>query len=119
VRDIEWIVDYYETEKGVKPARDFIESLPLKLEAKAYWEIALLEQFGTQLTMPYSRYMQDGVYELRVQQANNEARVFYFFIVGRKIILTNGFIKKSKKTPPDELDKALEYKADYERRERL
>ena len=116
---MEWTVEYYETESGDKPAREFIKALPLKLETKAYKEIALLEQFGTQLTMPYPRYMQDGVYELRVQQAHNEARVFYFFVVGKKIILTNGFIKKSKKTPPDELDKALEYKADYERRERL
>jgi phage-related protein len=113
---MEWEVDYYETENGEKPAREFVQSLPLKLEAKAYKEIALLEQFGTQLTMPYCRYMQYGIYELRIQQANNKARVFYFFIVGQKIILTNGFIKKTKKTPPGELDKAVEYKADYERR---
>ena len=115
---MEWIVDYYETENGDKPARDFIQNLPLKMEAKAYKDIALLEQFGTQLTMPYSRYIKDGIYELRIQQANNKARIFYFFIVGQKIILTNGFIKKTKKTPPSELNKALDYRADYERRER-
>ena len=114
-----WIVDYYETENGDKPAREFIRNLPLKIEAKAYKEISLLEQFGTQLTMPYCRHMQDGIYELRIQQANNKARVFYFFFVGRKIVLTNGFIKKIPKTPPNELDKALRYKADYERREQI
>ena len=112
-----WEVDYYETENGDKPAREFVRNLPLKLEAKAYKEIALLEEFGTTLTMPYCRYMQDGIYELRIQQANNKARVFYFFVIGQKIILTNGFIKKTKKTPPAELEKALDYKADYERRE--
>jgi phage-related protein len=116
---LEWKVEYYETEGGNKPAREFIRKLPLKLEAKAYKEISLLEQFGTRLTMPYSRHMRDGIYELRIQQANSKARVFYFFIVGQRIILTNGFIKKTKKTPPDELDKALNYKADYERRESL
>ena len=115
---MEWIVDYYETESGDKPARDFIQSLPLKLEAKAYKDIALLEQFGAKPIMPYSRYIKDGIYELRIQQANNKARIFYFFIVGQKIILTNGFIKKTKKTPLSELNKALEYRADYERRER-
>ena len=114
-----WKVEYYETKSGDKPAREFIRNLPLKLETKAYREILLLEQFGTHLTMPYSRHMRDGIYELRIQQANNKARVFYFFIIGQKIILTNGFIKKTKKTPSDELDKALNYKADYERREPL
>ena len=114
-----WIVDYYETENGEKPAREFIQSLPVKLEAKAYWEIGLLEQFGTQLTLPYSKHMKDGIYELRIQQSNNLARVFYFFVVGYKVILTNGFIKKTKKTPPSELDKALMNKADYERRAQL
>ena len=113
---MEWSVSYYEAENGDMPAREFIKSLPLKLEAKAYWEIGLLEQFGTNLTMPYSRYMKDGIYELRIQQASNFARIFYFFVIGQKIILTNGFIKRSRKTPTGELDKALLYKADYERR---
>ncbi|WP_106010426.1 type II toxin-antitoxin system RelE/ParE family toxin [Clostridium luticellarii] len=36
--------------------------------------------------------------------------MFYFFYVGHKIILTNGFIKKSNKTPKNEIKKALEYK---------
>ena len=111
---MEWSVSYYETENGDMPVREFINSLPLKLEAKAYWEIGLLEQFGTNLTMPYSKYMKDGIYELRIQHANNNARIFYFFVIEQKIILTNGFIKKSRKTPPGELDKALVYKIDYE-----
>jgi len=53
---------------------------------------------------------------LRIQSSNNLARIFYFFIFDKKIILTNGFIKKTQKTPPTQLKKALEYKADYERR---
>jgi phage-related protein len=42
----------------------------------------------------------------------------YFFISGQKAVLTNGFIKKSQKTPKAELDLAKKYKADYERRDR-
>ena len=33
-----------------------------------------------------------------------------------KIVLTNGFVKKSQKTPAKELNKARKYKKDYERR---
>jgi len=43
-------------------------------------------------------------------------RIFYFFIVNNKIILTNGFIKKTQKTPSSEIILAKKYKADYERR---
>jgi len=36
-----------------------------------------------------------------------------------KIILTNGFIKKTRKTPQSEIILALKYKADYERRQQV
>jgi phage-related protein len=32
------------------------------------------------------------------------------------IILTNGFVKKTRKTPPNEIVLAMKYKADYEGR---
>ena len=54
--------------------------------------------------------------ELRSKQSSNITRIYYFFFVGKKAILTNGFIKKTKKTPKAELELAKKYKADYERR---
>lgn len=39
-----------------------------------------------------------------------------FFVIGKKAILTNGFVKKSQKTPKSEKELAQKYKADYERR---
>ncbi len=38
-------------------------------------------------------------------------------MVGRRIILTNGFVKKTDKTPPREIDKAKRYRADFQQRE--
>jgi phage-related protein len=60
--------------------------------------------------------MQDGLFELRVRFAADIVRVFYFFFAGNKIIVTNGFVKKTQKTPLNELNKALKYKRDYEGR---
>ena len=40
----------------------------------------------------------------------------YFFFIGNKIVVTNGFVKKTQKTPQTELAKARKYKQDYERR---
>ena len=53
---------------------------------------------------------------MRISASRDEARIFYFFLIENKIILTNGFIKKTQKTPRKEINRALEYKADYERR---
>jgi phage-related protein len=112
-----WELEYYETESGKIPARDFLHSLQGKMRAKAYKELELLEELGTRISMPYSKPMKDGLYELRIQATGDIVRVFYFFFAGGKIILTNGFIKKTPKTPPSELEKALKYKADYEGRQ--
>lgn len=43
-------------------------------------------------------------------------RVLYFFVIGRKIILTNGFTKKTQKTPPGEIELSKKYRSEYEQR---
>ena len=45
-------------------------------------------------------------------------RVFLFFVVGKKIILTHGFIKTTEKSPKSEIDKAKDYKKEYEGRKK-
>lgn len=57
----------------------------------------MLETDGNNIREPYSKFLGDGIYEVRVQQVNNITRVLYFFVVNKKIILTNGFIKKISK----------------------
>ncbi len=69
--------------------------------------------FGNKLRMPYSRELSDGIFELRTQVGNDISRILYFFIVGKNIILTNGFRKKTEKTPKEEMELAKKYKADY------
>lgn len=67
--------------------------------------------------MPYSEELQDGIFELRAKVGSDISRVLYFFMVGRKIILTNGFIKKTQKAPKSEIEKAKRYRDDYLSRE--
>ena len=114
--NINWDVEYYVTSSGKVPAKDFIESLPVRLKAKVFRDIGLLEEFGTEVKMPYSKHLKEGVHELRVRLGNDRSRMLYFFFRDQKIVLTNGFIKKTQKVPPAELEKALRYKADHERR---
>ena len=76
------------------------------MKAKAFGRSELLERYGSQLGMPFSRFLGDGIFELRVGQGNDNARILYFFVVGKRVILTHGFVKKTRKTPRRETDRA-------------
>ena len=56
----------------------------------------------------------NGLYEIRIQQGSDIFRIFCFFDEGQLIILTNGFQKKTQKTPKKEIEMALKIKAEYE-----
>ncbi|AWL09616.1 hypothetical protein HME7025_01764 [Aquirufa nivalisilvae] len=55
----------------------------------------------------------DGLYEIRVEFQSNIFRIFCCFDEGKVVILFNGFQKKSQKTPPAEIERALKIKAEY------
>ncbi|MFR4519353.1 MAG: type II toxin-antitoxin system RelE/ParE family toxin [Fusobacterium sp.] len=107
---------FYEKENGEKPVEEFLLSLDNKMQKKAFGQLNILKEYGRTLREPYSKYIKDGIFELRIQFASDISRIFYFFYIGDKIVLTNGFIKKTQKTPQKEIEKALEYKKDFERR---
>lgn len=112
-------VCFYDLEDGTKPAKDFILKLPQKMKAKIYRAIDMLESNGADLREPYSKYLSDGIFELRVQIGSDITRVMYFFIVGKKAILTHGFIKKTQKTPPSGIKRAKKYRAEYLNRKEI
>ena len=110
-------VVFYDKPDGTEPAKEFILSLDVKMQAKIVQEIELLAANGTELREPYSKYIGDNIFELRAKVGSDISRVLYFFFVGRKVILTNGFIKKTDKTPRGEKDRAIRYRQDYLNRE--
>lgn len=113
-------VEYYRKNDGTYPAEEFILSQDIKMQAKLFRLLELLELKGNELREPYSKSLSDGIFEIRAVQGNNITRVLYFFVIGKKIILTNGFVKKTQKTPESEIALAKKYRADYEfRKENL
>ena len=91
----------------------------LKLKAKMIRTVKLLEKYGTELREPDSKSLSDGIFELRAKQGSNIARCLYFFVVGDKAIVTNGFVKKTDETPPEVIELAKKYREDYKRRHQL
>ncbi len=112
-----YTVSFYEAPNGQFPAVNFLDTQSAKMQAKIYWTLDLLEERGAELRMPYSEHIADGIFQIRVQAEGIAARVLYFFFVGGEIIVTNGFVKKTPTTPPDELALAKKYRADFLKRQ--
>lgn len=109
-------IEFYQLPSGEQPVAEFLDGLDTKMRAKALHSISILEEFGNALREPYSKPMGNGLFELRIKFASDISRIFYFFVVDNKIFLTNGFVKKTMKTPKAQLELARKYKADYERK---
>ena len=108
-----FIVDFYKEADGNKPLSLFIKSLNTKMKAKVVANLHLLEEYGNFAREPLSKYLGDGIFELRTIEGNDIVRILYFFDEGKIIIATNGFVKKQQKAPQSEIDLAKKRRKDY------
>ena len=108
-------IDFFEFENGDCPVREYLDGIDVKMRAKILWTIGLLETNGNTLGMPYSEPLTDGIFELRIKQGSDISRVLYFFCIGKRIILTHGFTKKTNKVPKSEIETAKKYREIYRR----
>jgi len=108
-----FICEYYVAANGSVPVKEFIDALDRRTRAKFWAKIELLEDFGNRLPAPHCKYIKDGIYEFRFIGIEGHIRILYFFFREKRIILTNGFIKKRNKLPISEIEKAISYKGDY------
>ena len=111
---VRYTVEYYVLSNGKSPVKELLNDLEdKKLKAKVYWVISLLETHSRQLNDKYIKYLREGVFELRIKHSTNIVRCLFFYYKNRIIVLTNSFVKKIKKTPQSEINRAIEYKKDY------
>lgn len=106
-------VEFYETKEGERPAEEFLDELDVKMRGKLVMTLKVLQEQGNRLREPYSKHLEDGIFEVRGKVGSDISRVLYFFYYGERIILTNGFIKKTQKTPRGEIEKAKRYRKDF------
>ncbi len=109
----EFEVIFYDKEDETEPAKEFILSLDKKMRAKILRTVKMLSDNGPELREPCSKPLGDGIFELRAKVGSDISRVLYFFFVGRRVVLTNGFIKKTQKPSATEIEKAKRYRAEY------
>lgn len=106
-------VEFYETKDGERPAEEFLNELDIKMRGKLVMTLKVLQEKGNRLQEPYSKHLEDGIFEVRGKVGTDISRVLYFFYYGGRIVLTNGFIKKTQKTPRSEIEKAKLYRKDF------
>jgi len=108
----DWKIILYIDENGC-PVNDFMETLPINSKRKMYSVIDYLQEMGYFLHRPQADVLRDGIHELRVQLKDEKTRTMYFFCYDDYIVLTHTFIKRTKKVPEKEIDRALAYKEKF------
>lgn len=107
-------IHFYKMPSGESPIEEFLDSLTGKQAQKVVWVLQLIEEIEQVPTSYLKKLVNtDDIWEIRAQQGNNIFRLLGFFDGGKLIVLTNGFQKKTQKTPKAEIALAEERKKDY------
>lgn len=84
-----------------------IEAWPAGIRASFARIVELMEEVGPNLGMPRTRALGDGLFEIRAKGAEGIGRAFFCALIGRRIVILHGFIKKSQCTPKKEIEIAM------------
>lgn len=107
-------INFYRTRFGRCPVEEFLDALTSKQAQKIAWVLQLIEELEVVPTQYFKKLVNtEDIWEVRVQQGGNIFRLLGFFDGATLIILTQGFAKKSQKTPLDEIRLAESRKRDY------
>jgi phage-related protein len=106
---------FFKTGAGGEPVRDWLKALtPIEDRKQIGVDIKAVE-FGWPIGMPVCRPLGEGLYEVRSSLAQNRiARVLFYIDAKGRMVLLHGFIKKTQKTPPTDLELARKNKALHE-----
>ncbi len=105
--NIEYKVKFYLNPKTDKSdVRKYIYGLALKEKTKVLKYVEFLRINKGVLNEPYSRHIKGKIRELRVDFSGKKYRIFYFTFINKNIILLHAFLKKTAKTPLNEITKA-------------
>ncbi|HUV43142.1 MAG TPA: type II toxin-antitoxin system RelE/ParE family toxin [Patescibacteria group bacterium] len=100
-----WRVVYFESPRGERFVKKFIDGLAPVVKAKYIGMIDFLEEYGPFLSGKYTKKLRKDLYELRIT-GKEQIRVLYT-VRERNIILLHAFKKKTQRTPLKEIKTAL------------
>ena len=98
-------VVFYRTSGGAEPVLDWLRSLPTEDRRRLGIDLATV-QFAWPIGMPLCRNLGEGLWEVRSPLPSRRIARLIFFVHEGRIGVVHGFIKKTQKTPSDDLDLA-------------
>lgn len=110
-------IKFYKDENNKSPIIEFLDNLKSKEAQKVTWVLSLIEDHDIVPKTYYKKLVNtDDIWEVRAQSGGNIFRLLCFQHEGKVIVLTNGFQKKTQKTPKNEIRLAEKRKNDWLRR---
>jgi len=105
---------FYKTEDGKCPVENFLDTLSDKQAEKVTWVLRAIRDINPIPAQYFKKLVNtEDIWEVRVTMGNNIFRFLGFFDGQNFIVLTNGFQKKTRKTPKKEIKLAEERKKEY------
>lgn len=86
-----------------KSAQASLDEWPVGLKARYLALLNRMVEYGPDLGMPHTRAMGNGLFEVRAKAGEGIGRAFYCTLLGKRIVVLHGFIKKTNKTPAKDI----------------
>ena len=102
-------LEWYFDKNGKSVAYDYFLEASEELQDRFFVLAKKMAESGKIFDITKFRNEGDGIYAFKPQPD----RYLSFFTIGKKIIVTNGFKKKTDKLPKNEKDLAIKYRQDY------
>ena len=109
-------VTFYTTADGKCPVAEFIDSQSAKVAQKIAWVLKAVQEIEKVPKTYFKKLVDTDFYEVRIELSGNIYRLLGFFHNGNIVILTNGFQKKTQKTPKSEIEVCEERMKDFLKR---
>jgi phage-related protein len=107
---------FFQTDAGGEPVRDWLKGLLSAIDRKRIGEDIKTVEFGWPIGMPICKPLSDGIFEVRTNLAQNRvARVLFYIDKKGRMVLLHGFIKKTQKTPYQDLELARNNKSRHQK----
>jgi phage-related protein len=107
-------IQFYRTASDSCPIEEFLESLNAKQAQKIAWTLNAIRELP-RVPSSYLKKLDgtNGIWEVRADFGGDAFRLLGFWDSGTLIVLTNGFAKKTDKTPAREIALAKQRMRDH------
>lgn len=99
-------VRFFQTDSRTEPVKDWLMDLSQE-DRKIIGSDIMSVEVGWPIGMPTVRKLQRNLWEVRSKISDGRIARVIFTITGGCMVLLHGFVKKTQKTPPQDIDLAI------------